>query len=251
MSELEINSEVIEKIAIEKMKLEDISLEMGTRRNVDHVEIGLKDKVYSFTVSIDRRPLEETGRSESLEEAKVLAQLSKKHIKALQRYFGSSKINRKGKRGVIFKEYLSGYVLENFTALIGTEYEKEKKDLLSKIALSCGEMIGEFYKETKSLPQDLHGLNIIINEEEEEIISRLCDVSGLAYGPREILHELSFLFEEFRHFESNIIKGFTKATSPEIFRELLLSLKDLLEEKTKEKKLSSGNRKILELIEKL
>jgi hypothetical protein len=103
---------------------------------------------------------------------------------------------------VIFKEYLEGVA----TGLLYDNLTEEQKGLVTG---KTGEMLGRFYDETDSFPADMNNLNVIVNETEEDVSCRICDLSDVEMNPDRIArHTLPAIANDYPGHANELLGGF-------------------------------------------
>lgn len=206
-----LTKENIQQVIIESFTVEDIGLDIGTKRNVDLFRIILNDnKEVSFTVSVDKYGNENIENSPSISEAKTLKNIYTAKMQCVQKYFGhTAYIDSQGlSRGVICKEFLPGMMLGNYTADLQFAVEQMGAQAIKNIAYATGKMIGYSMKNLGGIPSDSNPLNIIIDQSADgEISARFCDVEALRTNNKDIEHETGALKNCFGRFQKDFLQG--------------------------------------------
>jgi hypothetical protein len=191
----------VRQIKFDLRTVEDISHNIGSRRDVDCITLVADDgKSFTFTVSLDKKPYRQIGESHSLQEADTLIPLNgSENLWAVQKCYGATKvIIGSGLHGIVFKEFLPGRMVSNFTNIVGSPFENEYRSDLPVVAFSHGRMIGNIFHSTGAFPIDMNPENVIIDDR-DVIICRTCDLNGLE---RDLERGLAFLRIDIRDWGS-------------------------------------------------
>ena len=202
----------IEKVIVETFELQDIDMDLGTKRNVDLITLVLKNKgEFSVTVSIDKYPAGHIEQSPSFQESQTLSKIDSTKVWAVQALHGFKVIEGSvegGIRGLICKEFIPGEVLGNFTADLESVVEVHGKEAIRRVAYAVGKMFANCLEELGGLPKDSNSLNIIVaNSELGEPITRFCDVEEVYTDAPSIKRELRLMIAEFERFGEEIVRG--------------------------------------------
>jgi len=178
--QLEVDVGRVRGIKVEVFRLEDISLDIGTRRDVDLVTLETDKGDLTFTVSLDKDPHQVAGESHSRQEANTLMSSNTSQGRwATQRCYGYVTVRIGGRpRGVIVKEFLPGVMLGTYTGYIGRPEEAVISESLRVLAFAHGRMIGNIIQTSGGFPVDMTPENVIVNEQ-DGVTCRTCDLSGI------------------------------------------------------------------------
>lgn len=192
-----MNAERLKAVIVESFDQEDVSFDIGTKRNVDLMAMVFDDESsLAMTTSLDKEPVAREIDSPSLQEAAILRQVNPKAAWSLQEYLADSVVqDERGTRGFIVKEFLPGDMLGNILPM--GEVGPEQLVYLKKVALATGRMIANARKNLGGVPKDSNELNIIISQDEENPLARYCDVEGVVRDAAGIKHEIGVLREKF------------------------------------------------------
>jgi hypothetical protein len=207
-----INIKNVQKVMVESFELQDIDLDLGTKRNVDLVTLILKDESeLSITVSIDKYPTHDIHQSPSFQESQALSNIDTSKAWAVQRFFGYKTIEDSvdGRfKGLICKEFVPGEVLGNVTADLEIAKETHSEDAIKKLAYAVGKMFANCLNELGGVPRDSNSLNIIIvNSNLENPVTRFCDVEDVRRDDAGIRLELRLMVTEFGEFGREVVRG--------------------------------------------
>ena len=206
----ELTKMPIQKIIVESFNMEDIGLDLGTKRNVDAVTLVFEDdKQFSMTVSLDKDAVSEEGDSASYKEAAIPQQTDATASWSVQEYYGSQVLrDESGVRTLICKEFLDGQMLGNLTSEIFPAMTEEEKARMSRIAYAVGKMIANALTTLSGIPRDSNGLNIIIKESAGDVFTaRYCDVEEIQKTPQALSKELKLLYRDFGEFGDEMLRG--------------------------------------------
>ena len=197
---LDINLDQAHQVKVDIIQVEDISMNIGTRRDVDRICIVTEQGEVSFTISLDKKPYAHINESHSKQEADVLIPYaSSQNLWATQDCFGFTTIRIAGRaHGVIFKEYLPGVMISNHTTIVGSGYERDFARDLPIVAFSHGRMVGNIIDQTGAFPEDMNPENVIIDDT-TEVVCRTCDLSGLE---RDFARGIKLLFTDISMWRS-------------------------------------------------
>ena len=207
-----INIKDVQKVMVESFELQDIDLDLGTKRNVDLITLVLKNKnELSITVSIDKYAHDNIEQSPSFQESQALSGIDTSKAWAVQRFFGYKTIEDSvdGRfKGFICKEFIPGEVLGNVTADIEMAKETHTEEAVKKLAYAVGKMFANCLNEFGGVPRDSNSLNIIIvNSNLEDPVTRFCDVEDVRKDDAGIRLELRLMVAEFGEFGREVVRG--------------------------------------------
>ncbi|OGI94141.1 hypothetical protein A3A07_00890 [Candidatus Nomurabacteria bacterium RIFCSPLOWO2_01_FULL_41_52] len=216
-----IDIEDVQKVMVESFELQDIDLDLGTKRNVDLITLVLKDeKEFSVTVSIDKHATHDIHQSPSFQESQALSNIDTGKAWAVQRFLGYKTIEDSvdGKfKGLICKEFIPGEVLGNVTADIELSKETHGEAAMKKLAYAVGKMFANCLNEFGGVPRDSNSLNIIIvNSNLENPVTRFCDVEEVRRDEAGIKLELRLMVAEFEEFGNEVTRGIKDNLSEEL-----------------------------------
>lgn len=207
-----INIEDVQKVVVESFELQDIDLDLGTKRNVDLITLVLRDQSdLSLTVSIDKYATHDVAQSPSFQESQALSNVDASKAWAVQRFFGYKTIEDSvdGRfKGFICKEFVPGEVLGNFTADLETAKETYGEEAMKRLAYAVGTMFANCLNELGGVPRDSNSLNIIVvNSNLENPVTRFCDVEEVRKDDAGIRLELRLMVTEFGEFGGEVVRG--------------------------------------------
>lgn len=192
----------IASLVVEQFKQEDISHQIGTKRNVDCVRIVLKDRApITATLSLDREAVEEVDDSPSFQEAESLASVDGDDAWCVQRFYGLRILEHvDGKRGLICKEFLDGDMLASVLPLIAVAQDEHAQSI-RELARCTGALFANALHELGGVPKDSHPMNVILTETPDgDIRARFCDVEEIRTDAEGIRRELALMRKEFGKF---------------------------------------------------
>ncbi len=185
----------LEKIVIESFDQEDISFDIGTKRNVDRAQMILADgRSVAVTLSFDKQGVNDPAASPSLREAAALKDVDVTKAWSVQRLYGSRDVVKRGRhRGFVVKEYLDGSMLGNYF-----EYppppDSPQAEQYRAIARATGQSFTNAIEQLGGVPHDANPLNLIVGEDaDRNLLVRNCDVEAIERGPDSIKHEIRAL----------------------------------------------------------
>lgn len=201
------SAEQLEKIVIESFDQEDVSFDIGTKRNVDAAHLVLENgQSLTVSLSLDKRAVTNPADSPSLQEASALSVLNDEKMWSVQRYYGSSRVEKKDKfRGFIVKEFLPGSMLGNYLSAGEGEIEPDR---LKRVAFATGQSFANSLERIHGLPKDANPMNLIVDEREDgTIVVRNCDVEGFVSDPAGIEHELKAIRASLGPYAADFDRG--------------------------------------------
>ncbi|OGY91288.1 MAG: hypothetical protein A3B31_00845 [Candidatus Komeilibacteria bacterium RIFCSPLOWO2_01_FULL_53_11] len=217
----ELSDKPIQKIIVERFSMEDISLDIGTKRNVDVITIVFEDgKELTLTVSLDKEAVDSIEKSPSYQEAQTLRQKGAGDTWAVQKYYGMEKVeDKEGLRVAICKEFLDGPMLANATTAIDPYMSEEEQARAKRLAYATGRMVANTLTQLGGVPKDSNPLNIIIiREDTADEHTRYCDVEGIVTDEEGIRSELDRLKNEFKEYGGELFRGINEHYDGALFK---------------------------------
>lgn len=205
-----LNLDQVRGIKVEIFKVEDISLDVGSRRDVDLVTLETDRDTITFTVSLDKAPFRHVGESHSRQEANVLmSQNTSQGRWATQRCFGFVTVEINGRpHGSVLKEFLPGVMLSNHIQIIGSPEEDMYARDLCIIAFNHGRMIGNIIGTTGGFPIDMTPENVIVNDN-DGVTCRTCDLSSVETSGESWLKRLEIDIKMWKKYAWHYLFGIT------------------------------------------
>lgn len=181
----------LEKIEIESFDQEDISIDIGTKRNVDRARMVLADgRSVAVTLSLDKQGVNDSATSPSLSEAAALRGVDPTKVWSVQRLYGSRDVAKRGRhRGFVVKEYLEGTMLGNYfqdTPPLDHP-QHEIREMYHGIARATGRSFANAIEQLGGVPHDANPLNLIVGEDaDRDFLVRNCDVEAIKHEIRSL-----------------------------------------------------------------
>lgn len=200
LEDTDLSPEQIQSVKIEAFKVVDISMDVGTKRDVDRVWLKLNDgRQAVMTVSLDKEPVAHKDDSPSLEEAETLGGIDTDKAWCVQKLYGSTLIeDAKGSRGLICKEYLDGVMLGNYVINREETSRKFGEKHLSRIVAATTDMLANSLEVIGGVPRDSNMFNVIIGTKEDGgMLARYCDVESVRKDVAGISQEIAMLSSDF------------------------------------------------------
>lgn len=219
-----VNEQDLEKITIEGFEQEDVSLDIGTKRNVDRALLVLKDdRAIAVTMSLDKRGYKTAAESPSLQESQALAGVDAEKTWSMQRLYGSRAITKRGRvRGFVVKEFLEGSLLGEYTGGLPSPNAPEAA-VFRNIAAATGRSMANALETTGGVPKDANPMNWIVAEKEGlQFVVRNCDVEDIVRDTEGINHEIRALGKSFGPFQQEF-----RDALPEAYRGSVSPTKDI------------------------
>ncbi|MEK7583859.1 MAG: hypothetical protein AAB490_01325 [Patescibacteria group bacterium] len=210
VEESKLSDKPIQKIIVERFSMEDISLDIGTKRNVDVITIVFEDdKELTLTVSLDKEAVDSIEKSPSYQEAQTLQRKGTADTWAVQKYYGMEKVeDSKGVRVAICKEFLDGPMLANTTTAIDPYMSEQEQAKTKRLAYATGRMVANTLTHLGGIPKDSNPLNIIIlHGDADDEHTRYCDVEEIVTDEEGIRNELDRLKNEFQEYGGELFRG--------------------------------------------
>lgn len=200
----------VRKIKVEVFKVANISMDIGTRRDVDLVTLETDRGKINFTVSLDKEPYRHVGESHSRQEANILMSSNTSQGRwATQRCLGFTSVEINGQpHGAITKEFLPGVMLTGFTRVVGTPEEEMLAPHLRVVAFNHGRMVGNILQTTGGFPIDTTPENVIVNDE-KGVSCRTCDLNGVETTGNAWLKGLETDMKMWKNFAWHYLFGLT------------------------------------------
>lgn len=213
-AQLGIDFTGVRKIKVQVFKVADISMDIGTRRDVDLVTLETDRGEINFTISLDKEPYRHVGESHSRQEANILMSSNTSPGRwATQRGLGFTSVEINGRQhGTSAKEFLPGVMLTGFTEMVGTSEEQMLAPDLRVIAFNHGRMVGNILQTTGGFPRDMTPENVIVNDE-NGVTCRTCDLNGVDPSGNSWLKSLETDMKMWEKFAWHYLFGITAELS--------------------------------------
>ncbi|MEK7094834.1 MAG: hypothetical protein AAB886_01875 [Patescibacteria group bacterium] len=198
--------EQVQSVKIEAFKVADISMNVGTKRDVDRIWLKLDDGCQAvMTASLDKEPVQHIDESPSLEEAETLRGVNTDKAWCVQKLYGSTVIKDiHGLRGLICKEYLDGTMLGNYVIDREETVRTHGADCIPRIAESVTDMLINALDTIGGVPRDSNMFNVIVCTN-NGFHTRYCDVESIRKDTNGIVQEINMLASDFGPFGKEII----------------------------------------------
>ena len=204
----------IERIIVENFQASDVSLDVGTKRDVDKFVVKFEGGAEMvMTVSLDKQSVAKKYQSPSLQETSVLEKVRHHDIAwSVQRWLGSTFIEDKdGTRGLICKEFIPGFMLANYTSDVAMAIDAYGLEAMRQLAYAVGRMVANVLVTLGGIPIDSNGLNIIVTEDSDgSPRTRYCDVEMLRTSKKDIKKEIGLIKRELAELGAEFVKGLKK-----------------------------------------